>query len=186
MPNNRRQNISIVAGNIVQIIGLGAGLALFVSNVQSHASITSSLGLILAYCMVGLTSFALAQYVLGRLMGVKFTHYSVGPSDRAELCAPIVKNILECVFVMNAHPDSRSLAQVSWFAKTITLNAGKLAFMLLSAITIIISFAANMVAGPILMVASALWLAHNVMVSFSHRRMSMRVVSPVMASRQRF
>ncbi len=169
MSSNRRQVISLPVGHTVQLVGLGIGLALLITNGQPNSPLISSLGLILAFCIVVLTSYALSQVVMGRLMGIQFTHYSVGASDQVVRCAPIMRDALDCVYVISAHADPRSFADAGWLARLLTRNAGKLTFIALSAAVIMHSFEAGMAAGPILSAGIVAWLSHNVLVSFSHR-----------------
>jgi hypothetical protein len=169
MTSNRRQIISLPVGHFVQLVGLGLGLTLLVINAQVDSPLNNSMGLILAFCIVALTSYALSQVIMGRLMGIRFTHYTVGSSDAAARCAPAMRDALDCVYVISAHADPRSFAEAGWLARLLTRNAGKLAFITLSALVINHSFEAGMVAGPILLACIVAWLSHNVLVSLSHR-----------------
>jgi hypothetical protein len=183
MSSNRRQIISLAVGHFVQLVGLGAGLALLILNAQPDSPLNNSMGLILAFCIVALTSYALSQVIMGRLMGIRFTHYTVGASDAATRCAPAMRDALDCVYVISAHADPRSLAEAGWLARLLTRNAGKLAFVTLSAVVINHSFSAGMVAGPVLSAAIVAWLSHNVLVSLS-RRITPKAVR-ITASRRR-
>ena len=183
MSSNRRQVISLPVGHTVQLVGLGLGLALLITNGQANSPLNNSLGVILAFCIVALTSYALSQVMMGRLMGIQFTHYSVGSSDQVARCAPAMRDALDCVYVISAHADPRSFAEAGWLARLLTRSAGKLIFIALSAAVISHSFDAGMVAGPILSAGIVAWLSHNVLVSFSRRITPMAV--RVTASRRR-
>jgi hypothetical protein len=169
MSSNRRQDISLTVGHVVQFVGFGVGVALLIVNAQPNSPLNNSLGVILAYCIVALTSYASAQVLMGRLMGIRFTHYSVGASDQVSRCAPPMRDALDCVYVISAHADPRSFAEAGWLARMLTRNAGKLAFVTLSTLVIAHSFATGMLAGPVLLAAIVAWLSHNVLVSFSRR-----------------
>jgi hypothetical protein len=179
MSSNRRQTISLLVGHIVQFIGFGVGVALLIVNAQPHSPLNSSLGVILAYCLIALTSYASAQVLMGGLMGIRFTHYTVGSSDQVARCTPAMRDALDCIYVISVHADPRSLAQAGWLARLLTRNAGKLAFVTISSLVITHSLANGMWAGPVLMAGILGWLTHNFLVAVHRRTASLaRAVAP--------
>jgi hypothetical protein len=185
MSSNRRQKISLFVGHFVQFVGFGLGVILLTINAQPGSPLNSSLGVILAYCMVAFTSYASAQVLMGGLMGIRFTHYTVGSSDAVARCTPAMRDALDCVYVISAHADPRSWAQAGWLARLLTRNAGKLAFVTISAAVITHCLATEMLAGPILLAGIVAWLSHNVLVSIYRRTATDNAVR-VTAPRRRF
>jgi hypothetical protein len=142
---SQRQVISISLGNRVQAIGFCVGLALLLVQAQPGFVVAPNLGFLMAYLMVIFTSYASAQYGVGRLLGIRCTHYSVGSS---------------LGFVhLSAHPDLRAWSQAGSLAQMVFTISGAVGLVTLSVGSAALAAQAGLWIGPVLIAVNVLWLA---------------------------
>ena len=144
-----RQDISVGLGNAIQALGFATGLALLLVQAQPGFVIAPDLGFLMAYLMIVFTSYASAQYGLGRLMGIRFSHYSVGSSSQRSGTFSFMH--------LAAHPDPRSWAQTGTLARGLFAISGALASTTLSLGMAALAANAGLWIGPVLVAANLLW-----------------------------
>ena len=143
------QVISIGLGNAIQALGFGVGLALLLVQAQPGFVIAPDLGFLMAYLMIVFTSYASAQYGLGRLLGIRFSHYSVGSSSQHSNAFSLMH--------LAAHPDPRSWAQAGALARGLFAISGALASTALSLGMAALAANAGLWIGPALIATNVLW-----------------------------
>jgi hypothetical protein len=155
-----RQDISIGLGNAIQALGFGVGLALLLVQAQPGFVIAPDLGFLMAYLMIVFTSYASAQYGLGRLLGIRFSHYSVGGSMQNGNTFSLMH--------LAAHPDPRSWAQTGPLARGLFAISGALASTALSLGMAALAANAGLWIGPVLVAANVLWFVFVIARQFRH------------------
>src|SRR5215510_6414110 len=88
-----RRILSIAAGTLIQLAGMGLGFALLCINTQPAGIRTVTM--IAGYLLVYFSSHSISHYLTGRLAGIRFTHYSLGGSLHASAYPPVMRQIFQ-------------------------------------------------------------------------------------------
>src|SRR5258705_13432510 len=88
-----RPTLSIVAGNITQGAGIVLGCALLYLATYPNSVFVCVFTMIAGYLLVYFSSHSLTHYIVGGLVGIKFTHYSVGGTSHPENFPAIMRPI---------------------------------------------------------------------------------------------
>jgi hypothetical protein len=151
-PLSERQAISIPLGNGVQAIGFCVGLALLLVQAQPGFVIVPNMGFLMAYLMIVFTSYASVQYGVGRLLGIRFSHYSVGASSQHINAFGIIH--------LSAHPCLHSWAKTGSFARGLFAFSGAAASLILSLGMAGLAANAGLWIGPVLVAVNVLWFVY--------------------------
>lgn len=161
-PFSERQAISIPLGNGIQAIGFCVGLALLLAQAQPGFVVAPDMGFLMAYLMIVFTSYASIQYGVGRLLGIHFTHYSVGASSQHINAFGIIH--------LYAHPCLHSWAKKCGLAQAMFAISGAAASSILSLGMAALAANAGLWIGPVLVVVNVLWFVYVSVRHFSHLR----------------
>ena len=152
-----RQVLSIFAGNLLQGAGLGLGCASLWFSTQPNSVPIRVSAMIAGYLLIYFTSHSSAHYVVGRLGGIMFTHYSVGGSSHASSYPPVMRQIFERLPFFTAHIDPQSLTSARPTAKTLMFGAGIVSTVLLCSLAALFAFRADVPGGLILLIFNVVW-----------------------------
>lgn len=152
-----RQVLSISAGNLIQGTGIGLGCIFLWLSTQPNSVPIRVTVMIAGYLLIYFSSHSSAHYVLGRLSGIKFTHYSVGGSSHASSYPPIMRQIFERLPFFAAHIDSQSLKFAHPTAKALMFGAGIVSTVLSCSLAALFAFRANVPGGSILLIFNIIW-----------------------------
>ena len=176
-----RQPVSIAMGNGIQAVGLCAGMALLVAQARPGFVVAHAFGFLVAYLMVALTSYAPAQYVVGRLLGIRFSHYSVGTSPQYPTTSVLLRFLSQVVVHMSIHAEPKSWIETGRAARAIFVISGALVSTLISVGIAGLAMSVGLWIGPVFVAINVLWLAY-VMMRHWHATRRVRAVG-VLASR---
>jgi hypothetical protein len=116
--------LSIVAGNAVQTGGLlVAGLALRVSQ-SGHSLATAVITMLLAWVLLYFSCHAIAHWLVGRVVGIRFLHYTVGGTSNPEGWPPGLRWIFEHFPFFGVQTDKVSMQKVGPKARAVMWAAG--------------------------------------------------------------
>jgi hypothetical protein len=116
------------------------------------------------YLLIYFTSHSSAHFLVGRLGGIMFTHYSVGGSSHASIYPPVMRQIFERLPFFTAHTNSQSLTSADPTAKMLMFGAGIVSTVLLSSLAAWFVFRANVPGGLILLIFNVIWQISSLMV----------------------
>lgn len=152
-----RQVLSIFAGNLIQGAGIGLGCVFLWLSTQPNSVPIRVTAMIAGYLLIYFTSHSSAHYVVGRLGGIKFTHYSVGGSTHASSYPPVMRQIFERLLFFAAHTDPQSLKSAHPTAKALMFGAGIVGTVLFCSFAALFAFRANVPGGLILLIVNVVW-----------------------------
>ena len=118
--------MSIPAGNLVQLSGLGLGSALLY--LAAHTRLPRAVRVLLmlkGWGAIYVCCHAIAHWAVGRLVGVEFRGYGLRGTDHPHVYPPGVRQIMSRLPLFTAITRKGSLQQVSPPARAAMLSAGQ-------------------------------------------------------------
>lgn len=152
-----RQVLSIFAGNLVQGIGMGLGCVFLWLSIQPNKVPVQIIGMIAGYLLFYFTTHSSAHYLVGRLGGITFTHYSVGGSSHASSYPPVMRQLFERLPFFAAHTDSQSLNSARPTAKALMFGAGIVSTVLFYSLAALFVYRASVPGATILLIFNVIW-----------------------------
>jgi hypothetical protein len=113
--------------------------------------------MIAGYLLVYFTSHSSAHYVVGRLGGIRFSHYSVGGSSHASSYPPVMRQIFERLPFFAAHTHLQSLESANPTAKALMFGAGIVSTVVLCSLAALFALRADVPGGLILLIFNIIW-----------------------------
>ncbi len=152
-----RQVLSVFVGNLIQGVGVSLGCVFLWLSTQPNSVPVRVTAMIVGYLLIYFTSHSSAHYVVGRLGGIRFTHYSVGGSTHASSYPPVMRQIFERLPFFAAHTDSQSLKSAHPTAQGLMFGAGIMGTVLFCSLAALFAFRANVPGGLILLIVNVVW-----------------------------
>ena len=118
-----RIKLSIWAGNGLVLSFLMMGI---VATMFSPGDVLAAL---IAWVLLGVGSHCPVHYIVGRLCGVRFTHYVLAPSALERMDVPLVSRIAKTSVLPGLRIDRKSLHGVGRRCIYFTLTSGAIASM---------------------------------------------------------
>jgi hypothetical protein len=116
--------LSIAAGNLVQLGGLvGAYLALAAAG-SAHSTITSVVGMVVGWVLLYFCCHAIAHWMIGRVLGIRFAFYTVGGTGNPEGWPAGLRWVFEHLPFFGVQTEKASMQKASPMAKAIMWSAG--------------------------------------------------------------
>jgi hypothetical protein len=116
--------LSIPAGNALQMGGiLAAGLALKASRL-AHSKAIAVTELLLAWVLLYFCSHAIAHWLAGRVLGIRFLFYTVGGTGNPEGWPPGLRWIFEHLPFLGVQTEKLSMQAASPGARALMWSAG--------------------------------------------------------------
>jgi hypothetical protein len=116
--------LSITAGNVFQIAGLiGAALALDAAR-SAHAKTTAAVELLVAWLLLYFCCHAIAHWVVGRIVGIRFAFYTVGGTGNPEGWPGGLRWVFEHLPFFGVQTEKASMQNATPTAKAIMWSAG--------------------------------------------------------------
>ena len=116
--------LSIFAGNVLQFGGiLAACLALIASRLTRSTAIAVA-AMLLAWILLYFSSHAIAHYIVGRAVGIRFLSYTVGGTANPEGWPPGVRWIFERLPFFGVQTEKLSMQHAAPVAKALMWCAG--------------------------------------------------------------
>ena len=119
-----RARLSITIGNILQIAGiLAACLALSASRSAGSTSM-AVMTMVLAWVLLYFSSHAIAHWLVGRLVGIRFLFYTVGGTGNPHGWPPGLRWIFERLPFFGVQTEKLSMQSASRGARALMWSAG--------------------------------------------------------------
>jgi hypothetical protein len=116
--------LSIAMGNTVQTAGIVAAYFALTASRSAHSPTVAVATMILAWVLLYFCSHAIAHWLVGRLVGVRFLFYTVGGTGNPEGWPWGVRWIFEHLPFFGVQTDKVSMLSVSPGAKALMWSAG--------------------------------------------------------------
>lgn len=116
--------LSILAGNALQVGGiLAAGLALKVSR-SAHSTAIAVAAMVLAWVLLYFCVHAIAHWLVGRALGIRFLFYTVGGTGNPEGWPPGLRWIFEHLPFLGVQTEKLSMQRARPVARALMWSAG--------------------------------------------------------------
>jgi hypothetical protein len=182
-----RARLSIAQGNAVQGAMLLAGVALLWLCAQPGATGVRIASMLVGYLLIYFASHASAHWFVGRLVGIRFTHYSIGGSTHAAAYPPGMRQVFERLPFFAAHVDKDSMRAASPISKALMFGAGMTGSVVLSTLAALWPWANGAPGGAILLIANCIWFVGALIAEMRQGDYARagRALAPTLSQRER-
>lgn len=149
--------ISISLGNLIQGTGIALGCIFLWGSTQPDIVPVRIGAMIAGYLLIYFSSHSVTHYLIGSLVGIKFTNYSMGGSSRSKTYPPVIRQIFERLPFFAAHTESRSMKAVGPTAKMLMFGSGIIGTVLFSTLAAFYEFRANVPGCLLLLIFNGIW-----------------------------
>jgi hypothetical protein len=160
-----RRRYSATRGNAYQAWGVLSGSALLALATQLHSNPVSTAVMIAGFVTVYLNCHAIAHYVAGRAVGLRFRGYGVRGTDHPEVYPPGIRQLMQAAPFYVALSTKQSREQASGRAKAIYYAAGETSTAICSIAYAAVATAAGIPGGQALLVAMIIFNAISTIVT---------------------
>ena len=116
--------LSILVGNIVQLGGILAACFALEESRLTRSPTISVASMLLAWVLLYFCAHAIAHYLVGRTVGIRFVFYTVGGTGNPEGWPPGIRWIFEHMPFFGVQTEELSMQQASPGAKALMWSAG--------------------------------------------------------------
>ena len=148
-----RRRYSVVRGNAYQVWGLISGSALLAVAASLDRNAVATILMIVGLWVVFLNCHAIAHYLAGRLVGLRFRGYGVAGTDHPEVYPPGIRQLLEAAPFYVTLSTKQSREKVGRRAKAFYYAAGETSTAIWSIAYAAIATIANIPGASILLIA---------------------------------
>ncbi len=154
-----RARLSIAAGNVIQGAMLASGIAALALSTSDATSGLRAIGLVVGYALVYFSVHAPAHWLVDRLVGIRFTHYSIGGTTHPAAYPPGMRWLFEHLPFFAAHVERASLRVASPIGRAMMFGAGITSSLVLCTLAASWCAIGGAPGGTMLLVAHVLWFA---------------------------
>ena len=116
--------LSIAVGNISQIAGILAACFALSASRSAHSKAIAVIAMVLAWVFLYFSSHAIAHWLVGRLVGIRFLFYTVGGTGNPQGWPPGLRWIFERLPFFGVQTEKLSMQNVSPGARALMWSAG--------------------------------------------------------------
>lgn len=132
--------IPLILGNSIGVLGIALALYLIVAAADISNSLVAFVVYAVSWACLEFFPHCLAHYIVGRLVGVRFTHYEIGKSSIKNIGLPVISWVASALPLLTLRIDRRSLRSVSHSARAVTFASGATVSMILPLFAVVVSF----------------------------------------------
>ena len=150
--------LSETGGNIVQLAGLLLGMGLLY--LSAHISIIAGVRIalmLLGWLVIYICCHAIAHWLIGRLVGIRFRGYGVRGTDHPENYPIGVRQLMSIIPFFSALTQKSSMQQASPLAKALMFSAGETSTNLCSLLAAGYAWLSGIPGGFTLFVVTLCW-----------------------------
>ncbi len=152
-----RSRLSISQGNAIQGAMLITGVALLWLGAQRGATILRIASMLIGYGLIYFSAHASAHWFVGRMLGIRFTHYSIGGSTHANAYPPGMRQVFARLPFLAVHTDKESLAHATPIRKSLMFGAGMTSSVLLCTLAAVWCVLMGVPNARALLIANCIW-----------------------------
>ncbi|SRR5229473_525131 len=116
--------LSITAGNAAQAGGILAAYFLLRESRSAHSPVIAVIAMLLAWVLLYFSCHAIAHWLVGRVVGIRFLHYTVGGTANPEGWPPGLRWIFEHLPFFGVQTEKVSMQSASPGARALMWAAG--------------------------------------------------------------
>ena len=116
--------LSITTGNAVQAGGILAACFLLLESRSASSRATSVIAMLLAWTLLYFFCHAIAHWLVGRIVGIRFLHYTVGGTANPEGWPPGLRWIFEHLPFFGVQTEKVSMQGAGPAARAVMWSAG--------------------------------------------------------------
>jgi hypothetical protein len=116
--------LSIAVGNTLQIGGILAACFALSASRSAHSTAIAVITMVLAWVLLYFSSHAIAHWLVGRLLGIRFLFYTVGGTGNPQGWPPGLRWVFERLPFLGVQTEKLSMQKVSPRAKVLMWSAG--------------------------------------------------------------
>ena len=116
--------LSIMVGNSVQIAGLLAAYLALVAARSAHSVLAAVLAMVVGYVLLYFCCHAIAHWVVGRVLGIRFAFYTVGGTANPDGWPAPLRWLFEHLPFFGVHTEKASMEKATPIARAIMWSAG--------------------------------------------------------------
>lgn len=119
-----RNKIPLVLGSGIEIVDIVVAIYLIVAAPDINNVLVRFLAYLLCWACLVFFPHCLAHFAIGRLLGVRFTSYTLSKSPVAKLRLPVISAAASVIPVLGLKIDQSSLASVSRGTRAVMFASG--------------------------------------------------------------
>jgi hypothetical protein len=116
--------LSIAVGNALQTAGILAACFALRASQSAHSTAIAVIAMLLAWVLLYFSSHAIAHWLVGRFVGIRFLFYTVGGTGNPEGWPPGLRWIFERLPFLGVQTEKLSMQHVSPGARALMWSAG--------------------------------------------------------------
>src|SRR5258708_37637027 len=116
--------ISIMVGNSVQIAGLVAAYLALIAARSAHSVLAAVFAMVVGYVLLYFCCHAIAHWVVGRMLGIRFAFYTVGGTGNPESWPPPPRLLFVHLPFFGVQTENASIQNTSPIARASLCAAG--------------------------------------------------------------
>src|ERR1019366_187375 len=116
--------LSIAVGNSLQIGGILAACFALSASRSAHSTAIAVITMVLAWVLLYFSSHAIAHWLVGRLVGIRFLFFTVGGTGNPQGWPPGLRWIFERLPFLGVQTEKLSMQKVSPAARALMWSAG--------------------------------------------------------------
>ncbi len=116
--------LSIVVGNSVQIAGLVAAYLALAAARSAHPALAAVFAMIVGWVLLYFCCHAIAHWVVGRILGIRFVFYTVGGTGNPEGWPGGLRWLFQHLPFFGVQTEKTSMQKASPMARAIMWSAG--------------------------------------------------------------
>src|SRR5712692_6246557 len=116
--------LSIMVGNSVQIAGLVAAYLAFAAARSAHSITAAVVAMVVGWVLLYFCCHAIAHWVVGRILGIRFVFYTVGGTGNPEGWPAGLRWLFEHLPFFGVQTEKASMQKASPIARAIMWSAG--------------------------------------------------------------
>ena len=116
--------LSIAVGNSLQIGGILAACFALSASTSAHSTAIAVITMVLAWVLLYFSSHAIAHWLVGRLVDIRFLFYTVGGTGNPQGWPPGLRWIFERLPFLGVQTEKLSMQKVSPAARALMWSAG--------------------------------------------------------------
>jgi hypothetical protein len=152
-----RRIVSLFMGNVIQFAGIVLGSFLLWISIQPGGMGVRISAMIGGYLLIYFNSHSLMHYLIGKLTGINFKHYSIGGSSHASNYPPGVRIIFELLPFFSVHTDPSSMKKAHRNAKGLMFAAGITGTVVFCTVASYLAYRADVPGGSALLIFNIIW-----------------------------
>jgi hypothetical protein len=151
--------LPVVTGNFVQLTGMVVGVLLIVAaGATSSTPAVSVILAVLGILAVYLCCHAIAHWLVGRLVGLRFAYIGVRGTDHPEAYPPVLRQVMAATPMFTTVSTKRSRASVGRRPMAAYFAAGETSTTICTVLAALLAFLLGVPGGGVIIVVAVVWV----------------------------